>query len=83
MWRGCRGNRLPPYFSTDVYDRNMATDIWLIQVYVIAWEKAWPYGIAWKKDLSYTWYIRVYTKYILGFILNTLYTGVYDSIYQV
>jgi hypothetical protein len=79
MWRGYRGNRLPPCFPTDVYDRNMATDIWLILPYVIAWEKALPY----EKDLSHTWYIRVYTKNILGFILNTLYTSVYDGIYQV
>jgi hypothetical protein len=83
MWRGYRGNRLPPCFPTDVYDRYMATDIWLIQPYVIAWEKARPYVIAWKKDLSYSWYIRIYTKYILGFILNTLYASVYDSTYQV
>ncbi len=83
MWRGYRGNRLRPCFPTDVYDRNMATDIWLIQPYVIAWEKAWSYVIAWTKYLLYIWYLRVYTKYILGFILNTLYTSVYDSIYQV
>ena len=70
MWKGYKGNRLPPCFPTDVYDRNMATDIWLFQPYVIAWEKARPYVIAWKKDLSYTWYIRVYTKY---------YTGIYPQ----
>ncbi len=52
----------------------MKMDIWLILPYDIAWDKAHSMD----KDLSYstyTWYMRVYTKYILGLILNTLYTS--------
>ena len=62
----------------NVYDRDMKMDIWLILPYEIAWDKAHSMD----KDLSYTWYMKVYAKYILGLILNTLYKGVYDSIYQ-
>jgi hypothetical protein len=83
MWRLWRGIRLQQCFAIDVYDRDMTTDIRLILPYDRAWKKAQPYDIAWKKGLSYTLYICIYSKYILGFILNTWNTRVYDSVYQV
>jgi hypothetical protein len=52
----------------DVYDRYMKMDIWLILPYDIAWDKAHSMD----KELSYTWYMRMYTNYILGLILNIL-----------
>jgi hypothetical protein len=64
----------------DVYDRDMTMDIWLILPYVIAWEKARPYDIAWKKThhiLGIYAYIPVSTR-----LLHILYTSVYDIVYQ-
>ncbi len=52
-------------------------------LYDRAWEMAPPYDRAWEKDLSYTWYISIYTKYTLGLMINISYTSVYNIIYQV
>ncbi len=47
--------------TVDEHERDMTMDIWLILPYDRAWEKAPPYDRAWGKDLSYTWYMCIYT----------------------